>query len=271
MIRLLFLLTLVTGDITVLAQQEKSRFEQFLCKSTLCVTPVEAGDFYRIQTNKENFGGEIVKAYSGLKNNGVHFGYFGLGYCYDQRLEIGVLPFSAESSSNGTEFRSYMAIAFPNYYTDKITARRTTVLKGLGFYASYRKVYPQLQLEARFQFLPNVYKPQEASFYLKEKGSNQYIEYTIREEVSNSRHVYQLSLGICRPLTQLNRLFKLEIGVNTGVFLAPIQSQFYFIEQPYNQPTQVQQVNDFSWNPSFFWSVRFRFIIGAVQNERARQ
>lgn len=259
---LFFILFVLPLSSKTFAQREVSGFRNLLMRSSLHITGAEGGIQYRLSTQKENYGSTILKAYTGSKIKGPIISFLGIGYCYNKQWEVGVMPFYCEMYSNENGFLSYIDALYPNHFIVDAKAQRTTTYKGLGIYTSYRKTIHQVQLEARLQFFPGVYQDQEESFYLKEIASNQYISYAIREEVTKSSHAYQAGIGVCLPFNWFKVPFKSEIGVNTGLFFAPVQSRFTFSEQPYGQETLIQEVVDFSMNAHFYWSVRMRFLIG---------
>ena len=254
-----------------LSSQEIQNLETpFVRKCSIRMTVIECGGQSGLTSKKINQSGDLLKAYCGSNSRGLISAFLGFGLCYNGKIELGVIPFTATLSNDGVAFQDYLRDNYNGYYVDDVWVRRNREITGLGFYSSYRFRLKFFQWEWRFQFHPNSYKTDQKSFRLKEVGSNQFLSYSIKEEIIRNNHSYQLATGICRPFTSTNTNFGIEMGVNTGIILSPIKSVFTFTTTPYGGAESEQVITVFSTNPTFFVTARLRILFGSYEERSSR-
>lgn len=170
--------------------------------------------------------------------------FVGLGLCYKDHWGLSVLFSFQEYSVPDGDYKNYISSQYPNYFSPAGTLDHVYSLDNINYRLSYRFHRGRFIYEPMLQLGINDYDEFETHFVLKEKGSNNFIEYDIRKE-NTRKNIFSYRLGFAARwrLTRPDWKWNVEPGIKLDVLLVPTNFNYTITSKPYNMPATAYEVN----------------------------
>jgi hypothetical protein len=242
---------------------DSSKFKQFIRDIDFCINAFELGGsiaFKQSKLTKLNYG--LDKYYSKLKGD-MHFSFFGLSFYYKKKFGLGAMFTDYEFISYDMGYNDYLTQKYPNHFIPEHSIHSILQIQTFSLNASYRQKFKYFTLEPKFRVCFNSFNSNNESFRLKEKGSNQYIQFELNEQIKSYKNNYIFILALFHQFnTKSVTIFNLEVGVQAELVLTPVKSVVTVTETPYNMPSIVYSENISLLNPALAFGVFLNMKFG---------
>lgn len=189
-------------------------------------------------------------------------GLFGIGLYYKNHWGITVIYSFQDYTVPDAAYRDYISSQFPNYYLPFGVQGHTYSLNNFDYRLSYRFHENRFTFEPQFQLGINDYDDFDTQFILKEKGSNNFIEYTIKKE-NQKKHIlsYQAAFITRYRFTKPQWKWNIEPGLRLAFMIVPTNYNYTISYNSYNIPATVNKVNIKQLNPN----INITLVLGAFR------
>jgi hypothetical protein len=172
------------------------------------------------------------------------FRIFGLYYKERIGLEFNVYKYGAQIDQQ--PFKDFLQTKFPNYYRSDLQSRRITTFTfgGVQVGAAYEAKWKGLIVVPKFLLGFAHLRDSGDNWRLKEKGSNQFINYHVEYfDASRHQNSYHLQLRVAKRIHLGKGRTSLEMGLKTEYVLSSKKHWVMQItEEPYGQPVKTEEV-----------------------------
>lgn len=188
--------------------------------------------------------------------------FFGIGLYYKNHLGITVIYSMQDYSVPDGNYKNYISSQFPNYYLPFGVQAHTYSLNNINYRLSYRFHKNRFTFEPQFQLGVNDYRDFDTHFVLKEKGSNNFIEYDIKKE-NQKKNIfsYQVALVTRYRFTKPQWKWNVEPGIRLAFMIVPTDYNYTISYNSYNMPATVNEVNIKQLNPN----INITVVLGAFR------
>jgi|GEM_PF-3631920 len=226
-------------SVAACSQAEAGRPRDF----TVTFSPVEAGGFIPLKTQKDHSLPAPVYAFTHRKNPHIHANAFRVGLLYRSKYGIELFyNFAMGTRYAAAGIEDYLAQAYPAYEAPKrtLTVARDYKADWKGWQGAvfYRiRLNGHLYLEPKLQCGFETFSQGNAAFYLKEKGSNQFTEYFVnadRQQVKAPSFHYILNTSWMLNPNAKN--IKIEPGLKAEYFRMNVDLDYTITQSPYGFP-----------------------------------
>lgn len=237
---LLLIATHASAGISPKDSTKKSFFHHLSFSTVVC----EAGPFFPVKEKKIRSLPFGMNSYLyNVQSGGTSYGFFAAGVYYDDRFGVEILYRRSSFEVDGAEFSKYLSSKYPEHYV-KTYWGVNEVVEGLAYRLCYKFHFRYFQVEPQLQFGINNLYTYDESFFLKEKGSNNFIEYSIRK-VNQKKNIvdYHLIVDILKRLHLKGvDVFNFELGIKTELMMMPTSYNYILTESPYGGTPTVNEV-----------------------------
>lgn len=220
-------------------------------KINFCFTWFETGIGIPLKEKKLKDLPYGMNHYLYTPKNTMIAGFFGLGLYYKNHWGITVIYSYQDYSVPDAAYTNYISNLFPNYYLPYGVQGHTYSISNIDYRLSYRFHKKRFTFEPQFQLGINDYNDFDTQFVLKEKGSNNFIEYSIKKE-NQKKHIlsYQAALVTRYRFTKPQWKWNIEPGIRVAFMLTPTDHNYTISYNSYNSPATVNKVNIKQLNPN---------------------
>lgn len=215
---------------------------------TVTFCPLELGGFIPLKNSKDNSLPASVYAFTHQKKPNIHANAFRLGLIYKAKYGIEVFyNFQMGVAYKSSDIEDYLSQSYPNYQSPKksrnVNPAYTADWKGWQAAVFYRiRLHRRIYLEPKFQVGFETYSQGNAAYYLKEKGSNQFIEYFANVDRQNvkapSFHYILNTSWIMNPNAEK---VKFELGLKAEYLVMNVNLDYTITQSPYGLPEKTEQ------------------------------
>lgn len=188
-----------------------------------------------------------------LKGGDMSAGFFSLGLYYKDKIGVEFVLFrNSNYVAYPTEFNNYLSVKYPNNYIKNIWGHSYSI-RGKAYRICYKYHLKYFQIEPKIQLGFNNYINSDESAIFKEKGSNEFIEYSIKKESLKKTTIdYHLIIDVSKRVhfKSLGRT-NVEFGVKTEVMMVPTSYRYTITETPYGMPEIKNEVIVKQNNPAW--------------------
>jgi len=253
----LILFSLKSNANSILSDSTK---QSFFSNFSLNFIWFEVGPVFPIKENKLNNLPYGMDKYFNHNSSELNATIWGLELWY-KKIGLDLLFISyIDFRSDNTEFTHYISEKFPNYYyTKNVWSNSYSLYNMFSYRLNYKFHYKKFNITPKFQIGINDYETNNSYYSFKEKGSNQFIEYSI-EKKSLMKNIidYHFLVDISRKVTFF---IPCEIGIKTEFITIPTLFQYTITEKPYGSIATVNTVTVEQYNPSISFALTFRAFI----------
>lgn len=221
---------------------------------SVTLSPVELGGLIPFKNGAENSLPGPIHAFIHKKKPNVHTNVLRLGLLYKSKYGIEAFyNFSMGLEYRDSGIENYLTQSYPAYEKPKTSPASypnySASWKGWQAAVFYRiRLKQHLYLEPKFQVGFETYRQGDAAYYLKEKGSNQFIEYFINVEspkkLTPSFHYILNTSWLLNPNSQN---IKFELGLKAEYLMMNVNLDYTITQSPYGMPDQIEQHH--VWQP----------------------
>ncbi len=170
--------------------------------------------------------------------------FFGIGIYYKDRWGLSAIGTFSDFSVDDADFRNYITTQYPGHYIPYGAQAHIYSLNGIDYRLSCRFHKGHLIFEPQFQFGINDCQDFHTHFVLKEMGSNQFIEYDIKEENTKKLLLsYRAALMIHWCFNKPDRPWNVEPGLRFDLVVVPTNFHYTISSTPYNAPATVYEMD----------------------------
>lgn len=224
--------------------------QPFINRFTLNFSFFELGNSKSFKEKRLSTMSYGMDKYLNNRKPGGSGSFFGLELWYKNKIGIEVLFTGYSFNCDDTKFNNFIAEKYSNYYVRYVIVNNFSSY-GVGYRINYKRQFKQFQLTTKFQIGNSDYRTIDNHTNFKEKGSNQFLEYTIeKKNLMKNTMAYHFILDFSR---KINFEIPFEIGIKTELMATPTLFQYTITEKSYGgNPT----VNQFNVKQNFAgWSV----------------
>ena len=192
--------------------------------------------------------------------------FFGLSFYYKNRygIELMLLDYS-EIGSDESSFVNYLTDKYPNNYVDDNYWGAGYVSGGLLAYRlCYRHPLKYFQITGKLQLGINNIEVYNELKTFKEKGTNQFIEYSIeKENLKRTTIDYHFIVDLSK---QFNIGIPIELGLKSEFTLIPSLYEYTISETPYGKASLINTMTLKQNHPSWGIGIVVRLMIKTRDN-----
>ena len=231
-----------------LQAQTKDTISQKRKTITITLTPVEIGFAIPIKDKKNDALPEPINVFANRKNTAINFNLLRLGILVKERYGIEAF-YNFYTNQNYTHdvFANYISNTHPNYEKPVSVNRNyynTSTWKGWEFALYYRIKIKKIYIEPKFQIGFEKFTQGNFEYYMKEKGSNQFIEYSLTSQNTKKyTPSYHYIVNVSRRLTPSSKKLKFELGLKFEYSVMNVNLIYNSSETPYGQPEKKAEYN----------------------------
>jgi hypothetical protein len=240
----IFLIVAFAENAWALESEKDSTKKSFIKNFNISTVWFEVGHFFPIHEKHLLDLPYGMDKYLYNTKGETSYGFLSLGLYYKEKYGIEVLYRHVGFNVEGDDYRNYIVEQHPDYYVPKTLP--------IGFYSfdkfeyriCYRHYFKHFFLEPKFQFGINDYTNYDDAFSIKEKGSNQFIQYTItKENLRKNNFSYHFILNVSKRFNPFKNVLKIETALKLEFMMAPTYYSYTIEEKPYGQPAVINNLN----------------------------
>jgi hypothetical protein len=225
------------------SQTETAKTRNF----TVTFCPLELGGLIPLKNGKDNSLPPPIYAFTHKKKPNIHANAFRLGLIYKSKYGIEAFyNFSMGFQYESSGIEDYLARSYPNYESPKISRivnpNYNADWKGWQAALFYRIRLGRFYIEPKFQLGFEKYSQGNAAYYLKEKGSNQFIEYFINVDKQNvMTPSFHYILNTSWMLNPTSEKIKFELGLKVEYLVMNVNLNYTVTRSSYGLPDNLER------------------------------
>jgi hypothetical protein len=224
------------------SQTEEETKTPKIRKFAFTFTPLEAGGTIPLKSKKSESLPGPISIIANNKKSSIHFNVLKLGMVYKELYGIEAFyNFGSPINYNSAALEKYLSNSHPNYdVPENINHDYTNTnitWKGWQIGLYYRvKIRNRFYIEPKFQMGFEKYTQGNFEYFLKEHGSNQFIEYSLRsEDPKTIIPSYHYILNFSYRFNPGSPKIKTELGIKFEYIFMNLNLKYNIREQAYGQ------------------------------------
>ncbi len=176
---------------------------------------------------------------------------FGIGLYYKNHWGISAILSFQDYYVPSNDFKKYVISQYPGRSIDGFAQAHAYSLNNINYRIGYRFHKNRFIFEPQFQLGINDYNDFQTHFILKEKGSNNFVEYDIKQENRRKNIVsYRAALITRWQFSKPGSGWNLEPGLRVELLVIPTNFNYTITSGFYNTPPTVQEVTVKQMHPA---------------------
>lgn len=216
-------------------------------KFSITFVPIELGITLPINSNK--ISQDPINAYVSHNNENIHANVLRIGLLYKNKFGFeSFYNFSSGLEYTDSYLKDYLSTIYPNYESPKNMdyTHSSEFMKWKGWQAAiyYRIKIKNFYIDPKFQIGIETISQRGTSYYLKEKGSNHFVNYYLNSEsLRKYTPSYHYIINFSRRMNPNSTKLILDVGFKFEFEVLNLRMRYTIIESQYGFPTKYTDYN----------------------------